>query len=533
MEPVEPHPSAFDLKTSPEDHTSARDGHARLPVMPYTERQTGRTSNVPPLVTLRRNRPLLIAFGITIFTGTMLLGLIGLVRWGGRQAVQKDTATILEQAGQQLLRTLQSRRGTLTLLRDVLNRQSDLTVSQRESLGASAVKHTRHLLGIGLIRSGHPPVWWSGPFEFSSRELAALHRAIGRSTQQRGVWSVPSTFTTSLPEGRVLLVMLEPLRTPQALIGVFDLAPLLRDFFTAAMPHPFPVQVLDGATVLYRSPNWPSAVASSQALIVTFPVALDAARWTISMQPGSTRVVQTLSWFKGLLIILGIMTAAGALLLVWILTARTWMLQRAVARRTAALRRTSRRLRHMAITDELTGLWNRRFFLDRWERECERARRYGRSLACLMIDVNDFKHVNDRLGHQAGDRVLQRVAQELKAGLRQADVLARYGGDEFVIALPETTIAQAEWVAEKLRRVNLTIDAVTEPSIPPVTISVGVSGFEPGRREHPHEILEAADQALYRWKQRLASTSRHPGLARKPGKETPSPTPHETPSSLT
>jgi len=361
------------------------------------------------------------------------------------------------------------------------------------------------------MQSQHPPVWWSSPSQLSLQERTRLHGAIERYTQQRGVWHVPSTFTTTVSDGQTLLVMLEPVRessgTNQALIGVFDLVPLLRDFFAAALSYPSPVQVLEGTLVLYRSANWPSELASSDSFTITSPVALDAARWTLAMQPGSTRVVQTLSWFRRLLIFLSIMTAVGAMLLVWMLTARTWILQRAVARRTAALRRTSRRLRQLATTDELTGLWNRRFFLDRWERECERAKRYGRPLACVMIDVNHFKRVNDQLGHAAGDLVLQRVAQELKAVLRHADVLARFGGDEFVIALPETSIAQAERVAEKLRRVSLVVATPLEEKIPPVTISVGVSGFEPGTREHPHEILEAADQALYRSKRHLPAGS--------------------------
>lgn len=460
----------------------------------------------------RRHRRFLVASAATCFTGVLLLGSIGLIRWRGRQAVHTDTAAVLDQAGEQLLRTLQSRRGTLTLLRDVLARQSDLTTPQRQALGISAVKHTRHLLGIGLVQNQQGPVWWSPP-PFSPQERTRLQRAVERYTQQRSVWQVPSTFTVTASEEHTLLVMLEPIRersgTRQALIGAFDLIPLLRDFFAAALSSPAPVQVLEGTTVLYRSPHWPSTPPSSDSFTITSPIALDAARWTLAMQPSRTRVVETLSWFRRLLILLSIMAAVGTMAVVWMLTARTWILQRAVARRTAALRRTSRRLRQLATTDELTGLWNRRFFLDRWERECERAKRYHRPLACLMIDVNHFKRVNDQLGHAAGDLVLQRVAQELRAVLRHADVLARFGGDEFVIALPETPMAQAERVAEKLRRVSLVVATAAQERVPPVTISMGISGFEAGVREHPHAILEAADQALYHSKRHLPAEFSH------------------------
>jgi diguanylate cyclase (GGDEF)-like protein len=101
--------------------------------------------------------------------------------------------------------------------------------------------------------------------------------------------------------------------------------------------------------------------------------------------------------------------------------------------------------------------------------------------------------------------VLRRqVAQELQTLLRHSDILARFGGDEFAIALPETTPAQAEAVAEKLRTVHIPAD----PSIEPVTLSVGMSRLEPDR-ETPEQLLEAADRSLYAWKERVKA-ARHP-----------------------
>src|SRR6185295_7974180 len=131
-----------------------------------------------------------------------------------------------------------------------------------------------------------------------------------------------------------------------------------------------------------------------------------------------------------------------------------------------SLQRALKRVRQLAITDELTGLYNRRFFLRRWIWEWERATRYGRPIACLMMDVNKFKDVNDRFGHATGDELLRQVSRELQRTLRQSDILARFGGDEFIAALPETTQAQAQAVADKLRRIRI---PVGQPSAPPAS----------------------------------------------------------------
>lgn len=452
----------------------------------------------------RRYRRILTASLATLLTSATLLGLIGLIRWRGRQALQSDTRSVLAQSAQQLLRALQSRRGTLTFLRDTLTRRADMTLPQLQAMGGSAVEHTRHLLGAGTVHALQPPVWWAQPSGLSPADRARLNRALVERMQVRGIWRVPSTMVTTVSGARPLLIMLEPLRGAagerSAVVGVFDVKPLLADFFLSTVAPHQPVQVMDGTTLLYRSSTWPPAVGEERPILATHPIALDAARWTIQMQPGSTRVVQTLSWLNVLLIVLSVLAGLGVTIIVWLLAARTWLLQRAVERRTAALRRASQRLRQLAITDELTGLHNRRFFLERWERECERAKRYRRPLVCLMIDVNGFKQVNDRLGHLAGDLVLKQVAQELKTMLRQSDLLARLGGDEFVIALPETTPEQAASVAEKLRQVSIELPEGRAGGLAPVSLSVGMSEIEEDRSS-AEDVLHAADQSLYASKQ--------------------------------
>ena len=456
----------------------------------------------------RRHRRILFASIVTLAISVVLLGLIGAIRWRGRQAVRSDTGTVIAQTGQQLVRSLQSRRGTLTFLRDTLSRQPDLSAGPLEAMGGSAVQHTRHLLGVGLVRGSDPPAWWAQPASLSKASLAELNRAVERRTRLRGTWRVPSTFVTSPPAERPLLVMLEPLRSPaareQAVIGIFDLKPLFADFFAATLPHPYPVRILDGSQVLYQTGDWMLPSGGPGPIVAQKAVAVDAAKWLLKMQPGSSSVAQTLSWLNALVIALGVIAGAGITVIVWILAARTWILQRAVERRTAALRRVSERLRELAIRDELTGLYNRRFFLERLEWECDRAKRYQRPFACLMVDLNGFKQVNDRLGHHAGDFVLTRVAHELSLALRQSDILARFGGDEFVIALPETTPAQAEAVAEKLRSVRIEAPEGAARGVKTVTLSVGMSRLEPDR-ERAQDVLDAADRSLYAWKARLKS----------------------------
>ena len=228
------------------------------------------------------------------------------------------------------------------------------------------------------------------------------------------------------------------------LVGVFDLGPLLTDFFELTLQQPYPVQLLEDRRTLYRSHLWQPVDGAKSRLVIERPVNLDAAHWVLQMQPGTTQAARAISSFHLLLTMLSLLAGLAAIGLIWILAMRTRILEGAVSRRTAALRRLTQRLRQLATTDELTGLHNRRFFLERWQWEYERAKRYGRPLGCLMIDVDKFKRVNDVLGHPIGDHLLKEVAAILIAHLRQSDVLARFGGDEFIVALPETSLEQAQ-----------------------------------------------------------------------------------------
>jgi diguanylate cyclase (GGDEF)-like protein len=159
--------------------------------------------------------------------------------------------------------------------------------------------------------------------------------------------------------------------------------------------------------------------------------------------------------------------------------------------------------RRASMTDPLTGLYNRRSMERMLQRELALADRHGHRLALVMIDMDNFKQINDTHGHAAGDHVLRSLAECIRATLRKTDLAFRYGGDEFVLALPQTTISQAAAVLAKLRRAFHSLDftsAIARMGLQP-TLSVGMVERSPeaGLTSLP-DLLQAADQALYQAK---------------------------------
>ena len=161
--------------------------------------------------------------------------------------------------------------------------------------------------------------------------------------------------------------------------------------------------------------------------------------------------------------------------------------------------RLHRLVARQASTDGLTELANRREFEESMANEISRAGRFGGSLALILADLDNFKQVNDRFGHQAGDEVLKAFADILRETVRDIDVAARYGGEEFAILLPQTDIAGAEKLAERLREAvesNALAEAHNRPVV--VTASFGVAAFP--EASTPASLFGAADEALYRAK---------------------------------
>jgi two-component system cell cycle response regulator len=164
------------------------------------------------------------------------------------------------------------------------------------------------------------------------------------------------------------------------------------------------------------------------------------------------------------------------------------------------------RLLRAGITDFLTGWHNRRYLQQRLKEASARAQRRAGSIACLMIDIDKFKGINDGYGHLAGDNALKEVAQRVEAQIRTMDTAARFGGDELAILLPEATSAEAATLAERIREVIAAVPfALTTQVERNLTVSVGVAAVAPGRHETDlkavaDRLLADADAALYRAK---------------------------------
>jgi diguanylate cyclase (GGDEF)-like protein len=176
------------------------------------------------------------------------------------------------------------------------------------------------------------------------------------------------------------------------------------------------------------------------------------------------------------------------------------------------LRRQNEELERLSLTDGLTGLSNRRFLMQRLNEEALRYRRTRHDLAVLMLDVDHFKKYNDTYGHPAGDEVLKKVARILQVTAREVDCVARYGGEEFCVMLPETPVAGAMKLAERIRQRMIAEQNPGEN----VTLSIGVASL-PANGDTPDEVIEAADEALYRAKREGRDRVVQAGQAKQKG----------------
>ena len=163
-------------------------------------------------------------------------------------------------------------------------------------------------------------------------------------------------------------------------------------------------------------------------------------------------------------------------------------------------------MQRQATTDGLTGLMNHRAFYDALERELWRSRRYGGTIALIMADIDSLKRINDTRGHRAGDEVIKEVSQRIRECVRQIDLAARYGGDEFAIILPNTGVEDALVVCERI------VEAVSRSPITwrgeeiSLSISVGVGQYDGDA--NPEDITNRSDEALYSAKQAGKNTVR-------------------------
>lgn len=163
-----------------------------------------------------------------------------------------------------------------------------------------------------------------------------------------------------------------------------------------------------------------------------------------------------------------------------------------------ALRDNVQSVIELAAIDSLTGLGNRRIFEKQLAEMLDRSAHGGRALSLMMLDIDHFKAVNDRYGHDAGDHVLKTLAQRIRSVLRRSDSICRYGGEEFIVLLPDTSLAAGRVIAERVRAAieaaAFSLDAAGDQTIP-VTISIGLAAR--GDDANAEALLRQADKALY------------------------------------
>ncbi|MBI4357715.1 MAG: diguanylate cyclase [Candidatus Omnitrophica bacterium] len=176
-------------------------------------------------------------------------------------------------------------------------------------------------------------------------------------------------------------------------------------------------------------------------------------------------------------------------------------LQRDLVGKNIELQMTNEKLAALSVRDELTGLFNHRFFHEKMVEEFARASRYHYSLSCLMVDIDYFKSINETYGHSVGDEVLKELGRFFISSLRQADTIARYGGEEFVILLPHVDYEGAHLLAERLRKkiADTTFAQGSGLSLK-INVSIGVSSYPDDLVDRKETLLFYADKALYRAK---------------------------------
>ncbi|MBI4314192.1 MAG: GGDEF domain-containing protein [Candidatus Omnitrophica bacterium] len=421
----------------------------------------------------RSFRWLFVACLLILGISVGVAGTIAFTLRHAEESAQGETRAGIDQAAQQLDGALQIRRERVLLLRDALDHAPQLSDAERVALAKSMVGLTPDLVGFGILEKGNHFRWWVSPWPESSPETVQLMREITRRTWWKNALRMSSRFVFRSSGDRSWWMIVEPFMAKanrsELIFALFDARLLAGEVLLAPAFSTLPLRLMGQNRVVHQSNRWKPPKSAAQPMLER-SIGRGELDWVLQIPTVSPRMVPR-AWLNVLLATISVLALIAALGMVWAVE----------------------RLRFMATTDELTGLQNRRFFVERWVSEHARALRYQRPLSCLMMDVDRFKQVNDLLGHAAGDRLLKELARQIKTHLRQTDILARYGGDEFIVALPETDLEQARKVEEKLSGLSLPLPA--NPRLPgPITLSVGAAQVQ--ANEPPEQAIQRADVQL-------------------------------------
>ncbi len=336
--------------------------------------------------------------------------------------------------------------------------------------------------------------------DLSTRGLYVARPVVSRVT---GKWGIPISLPVTRAGGEVAVVF-----------AAIELDRIAASFEAERVkPRGTIVILREDGTLMFRSPLDEQAISTAIAQrqdwsqrLVTSPDGL----YRIESSPADGREqIVSLQRVEDYPLVVAVTADAGDLLADWqrdtsvlvlvatFLSAAIVLLGMRLLRSMQLEAAARRELEQRMLTDPLTGTGNRRMLELRLAEEIQRARRYERALTAVFLDLDHFKQVNDRHGHGVGDAVLVRVAESLHARLRHSDHLARFGGEEFVLLLPETGLDAALALVERMRT------AVAELRIPElqpghITLSAGLAQWQPG--ESADALLHRADQALYRAK---------------------------------
>lgn len=336
--------------------------------------------------------------------------------------------------------------------------------------------------------------------------LAAFELQSARESSTQLAWRAAVARVYGVTIGVVLVAMVAAWRLPadqgsQRWVRLFQvLCPLAFILFTAVLT------MFDQWVTPNISPYLLGCIAVS--LLFQLPPAVAAGVLLVAYAVFFVGIGQTQA--DAALLLGNRVNGFGATLLALLISAMLWnrnaqyaLLQRELTERNATLEKQQADLLWLATRDALTGLFNRGEFMRLAELELLRSRRHGGNTSIIVVDLDHFKSINDQHGHPAGDKVLVHVAACLRDGVRATDVVARIGGEEFVVLLPQTDIDSAEVLARKLRKLVRDSKATISSDLGlSVTASLGVACMPGGHEGSVAALYAAADNALYEAKRK-------------------------------